>query len=94
VTGREASAAPGHHVLPDPPVREDGRCVVCLKPRRLTKQARKYAGVWLDLDPFCASKCCRKWHGCELPGDRTEAQEQAALDAADHYRAVQQGWVA
>ena len=52
---------------PDPLARPDGRCVVCLKPRKVSAQARKYAGAQLDLDPFCSSRCCRRWHGTELP---------------------------
>jgi len=52
----------------DPPVRADGRCAQCGKPRKLTKQARRYAGYQLDADPFCSTHCCRAYHGTPLPG--------------------------
>ena len=66
-------------VKPDPPVRADGRCAGpgCRKQRTVSEQARKYAGVQLDLDPFCSTRCCRKWHGTELPETGTEAQAEA-----------------
>jgi hypothetical protein len=47
----------------DPPLRPDGRCAVCPKQRKLTAQARKYAGVQLDVDPFCSTECARRYHG-------------------------------
>lgn len=50
-------------------VRADGRCVQCGKPRVITKQARQYAGVQLDMDPFCSSACCRAWHGAPMRAD-------------------------
>lgn len=74
----------------DPPVRADGRCVECGGPRKLTKQARKYAGVALDLDPFCSSRCCRKWHGCEIEERVSEARDEAARRSADAWRAARE----
>lgn len=73
-------------VAGDPPVRADGRCVVCLKPRKLTKQARRYAGAQLDIDPFDSTSCCRKYHGCELDNEASESQVEAARDAAVAFR--------
>lgn len=46
----------------DPPVREDGRCVVCLGPRN-PERSKKYAGDVAHLDPFCSNVCARDWHG-------------------------------
>lgn len=49
-------------VIPDPPVRADGRCYVCLKPRD-PERSRKYAGDVATLDPFCSNVCARAFHG-------------------------------
>ena len=48
---------------PDPSVRDDGRCVVCLGPRKAK------LGNYSDPteDPFCSTGCCRTYHGVELP---------------------------
>ena len=70
----------------DPPVRDDGCCIVCEKPRTITKQVRRYAGVQIDSDPFCSSRCCREWHGTALPGVHHEGRERAGQQAADFYR--------
>lgn len=41
----------------DPPVRTDGRCVVCRGER--PDLAKRY------LDPFCSNDCCRAYYdGC------------------------------
>lgn len=61
----------------DPPRRADGRYFVCPKTIVITEAARKYAGVQLDLDPFCSVGCCRKWHGTELALVGTEEQAAA-----------------
>jgi hypothetical protein len=45
----------------DPPVREDGTCFVCLKPRR-PERSRRYAGDIAVFDPFCSNTCAREWH--------------------------------
>ena len=50
----------------DPPVRDDGLCSVCLKPRR-PERSRKYARLIAEMDPFCSSTCSREWHGNPLP---------------------------
>ena len=49
-------------VRADPPIREDGRCVVCLGPR----QAKR--GNYSDptQDPFCSTPCARRYFGTEL----------------------------
>lgn len=70
---------------PDPPVRADGRCVVCLGPRGvLPKNAisRAPAQVKLELetDPFCSSTCARDWHGNPL--------ETRSIWERDHLRRV------
>ena len=77
----------------DPPVRADGRCAGpgCRKLRKVSEQARKYAGAQLDLDPFCSTTCCRKWHGCELAVVGTEAQTEGDKTSASQVRA-QSGW--
>ena len=46
---------------PDPPVRRDGRCAECGKPR-YPGRSRKYGKGAADLDPFCSTNCARKWH--------------------------------
>lgn len=51
--------------LADPPVRTDGGCAKCFKPRRPERSA-KYGGVAPELDPFCSSECCRAWHGTPI----------------------------
>jgi hypothetical protein len=56
----------------DPPVREDGRCYVCLKPRgvipkTLVKRTAADLAKQLANDPFCSSTCARRYHGTTLP---------------------------
>jgi hypothetical protein len=50
---------------PDPPVRPDKLCYVCLGPRPIPK------GTWAradaETDAFCSVGCCRAFHGCSLP---------------------------
>lgn len=50
----------------DPPVREDGRCFVCLKDRK-PERSRRYAGDIAEFDPFCSMPCARAFYGCSLP---------------------------
>lgn len=69
-------------MIADPPVRKDG---VCARPGCTTKrpvavltgkklaELRRYAGQQIEQDPFCSSRCARKWHGCPL--DREEDEE-------------------
>jgi hypothetical protein len=38
----------------DPPVKKNGKCVVCNSQRPPIAQA---CG-----DPFCSAKCCREWY--------------------------------
>jgi hypothetical protein len=49
----------------DPPVRTDGRCVVCDKPRSPWR-SKRYGKLEAERDPFCSSTCCRVWHGVSL----------------------------
>jgi len=50
----------------DPAVRDDGLCVVCLKPRH-PERSRRYAGDIATFDSFCSSTCAREWHGNPVP---------------------------
>lgn len=50
----------------DPPVREDGKCVVCLKDRK-PERSKRYAGITAELDPFCSNICARAWHENPIP---------------------------
>lgn len=63
---------------PDPPVREDGRCVVCLGkrgrlPKVVTQRAKAILQRELALDPFCSTVCARKWHLTEIKGQPDKA---------------------
>jgi hypothetical protein len=63
---------------PDPPVREDGLCACgCGRKRKLTKQARRYAGQQLDMDPFASADCCRRYHGVAFKTVRDIEQDAA-----------------
>lgn len=50
----------------DPPVRGDGLCAVCLKPRH-PERAAKYAREVAEMDPYCSSTCARAWHENPVP---------------------------
>lgn len=66
-----------HRVESDPPVRTDGRCACgCGKRRKVSKEARRYAGVQLDLDPFASTECCKRFYGVEF-GLTTDDEEVA-----------------
>lgn len=45
----------------DPPVREDGRCLTCLGPRR-PERSQRYAPGIAQFDPWCSNECARAWH--------------------------------
>jgi hypothetical protein len=62
--GPSSSSTPSHRA--DPPVRPDGTCARCGKPRHVNAQVRKYAGHQIDTDPFCSTACCRAHHGTTL----------------------------
>lgn len=47
-------------VIPEPEVRPDGLCTVCLKPRQPVR-SRKYAGLEAERDPFCSNTCARRY---------------------------------
>jgi hypothetical protein len=57
-------------IATDPPVRADGKCYVCGKSRKITKQTRKYAKHAADVDPFCSGNCARRWYGVGCVSDR------------------------
>lgn len=51
----------------DPPVRQDGRCYVCKKPRVVPASRQK--GVPIDVylqDPFCSNMCARTYHDAPM----------------------------
>lgn len=80
--------------MKDPRVRKDGKCVTCKKPKPVLKRSlRKYAGNQYDRDPFCSSRCCRRFHGCELANDHglseevIQAREEAGRRGSSHWRA-------
>ncbi len=58
-------------VKPDPPVRADGRCVVCKKPRVIPKK-EPYRTHALT-DPFDSAPCCMAWHGVTFKTGASEA---------------------
>ena len=52
-------------MIPDPPVREDGRCIVC----RGSREQRHYSKVsreQVKADPFCSRECASEWFGTTL----------------------------
>jgi hypothetical protein len=57
--------------MPEPKPRKDGKCARPGCTRRLprSRNAKRYAGDWLELDPWCSSYCCRAFHGVSIPGD-------------------------
>jgi hypothetical protein len=48
-------------ILADPPLRVDGKCVECRKPRH-PERSQKYAKAAAQADVFCSTACCRAWH--------------------------------
>jgi len=50
----------------DPPVRDDGLCHVCLKPRR-PERSKRYGGAAAEMDSFCSTECARAYHENPLP---------------------------
>ena len=71
----------------DPPVRADNLCAVCESPLPRSKHSRRYAGVQLDVDPFCSTDCCRAYHDVPRPLPVTDRQLAAARDSAARFRA-------
>lgn len=83
----------GHRVAGDPPVRDDGLCACgCGKQRKLTQQARRYAGVQLDLDPFASTECCKAFYGVvfstadEEDPERAEQRRRGGMASAAGFR--------
>jgi hypothetical protein len=52
-------------MIPDPPIRKDSTCAVCLAPRK-PERSKRYARDAAERDAFCSTNCCRKFHGTEL----------------------------
>jgi hypothetical protein len=66
----------------NPPVREDGKCVVDGKDRPpLAVQAS---------DPFCGTLCCRKYHGIVFKSDATSRPNAKKRVRHDLHGGVQQ----
>lgn len=82
---------PSQHVIKtDPPVRTDGKCACgCGRPLRRSKDARKYAGVQLDADPFATSDCCKRFYNVAWatdPDDDEYRERQANAARASMQR--------
>jgi hypothetical protein len=52
----------------EPPVRTDGRCIVCLKQLRIDGLRPLYKAAMRD-EPFCSTECCREWYCIPLPSE-------------------------
>lgn len=65
----------------DPPVREDGLCLVCLGARHPERSARYAKGI-AELDAFCSSTCSRAWHGTSLPASTEYGRPRRLNEAA------------
>lgn len=67
----------------DPPVRANGLCAQCGKPRK--PPARKQRGVdpAVYVDPFCSAECCRAYHNLR-PRQRTQGTSRAAASREGH----------
>jgi hypothetical protein len=50
----------------DPPIRRNGKCIVCGGPRNPSR-SRTYGGTVAELDPFCCTEHCKIWHGVVHP---------------------------
>ena len=90
----------------DPRVRKDGLCAGCRKPRtahRLPAKGKKPGAktatrmdqnLWLSelaKDPWCSSRCCRRYHGVVYQSDEagdklTESRARAGRQSADRFR--------
>lgn len=49
----------------DPPVREDGACIVCGN-ERVTAAIRPLYRAAMRDDPFCSTECARSWWGSSI----------------------------
>lgn len=70
-------------MIDTPPVREDGRCHVCLGrrcvlPKTLVKRTAHDLRMALEADPFCSSTCAREFYGCPLPVVESKGRKKAA----------------
>lgn len=78
----------------DPPIRKDGKCYVCKKPRKpkvgvKTGMPSKHGDpTYLaarKLDPFCSTECCRAFHNQpNLDEQGRRARLEAAKAAGKH----------
>jgi len=68
-----------------PEVRQDGLCVVCLKPRKCDRSV-KYGGSNAEADPFCSTVCARTYYGTLVL--TSKEQEAADDDAVRELRAA------
>lgn len=74
----------------DPPVRTDGRCHVCLGPRKIKPKQRH--GLEAQLDPFCSNVCCRAYHANPLPNRSIwELHHGAAHDDNETINRIMEG---
>lgn len=68
----------------DPPVRADGSCahpgcgqkrpIAVLTGKKLAELVRYAGHAQIEADPFCSTRCARKWHGCPLEPEEDEAR--------------------
>lgn len=72
-------------ILDDPPVRGDGLCVVCEKPRK-PERSRQYGGIEAERDPFCSVTCCREWHKNPVPAALTGGAKRKYDHGVSGYR--------
>ena len=92
---RESDAA---FLRRDPRVRKDGLCAGCGQPRHhkrtkatgpttlqpnATRLARHVWEYELEKDPFCSSRCARKFHGTQLASDTDELTDVRAASGRE-----------
>jgi hypothetical protein len=72
----------GLSTKPNPPVRADGRCYVCKKPRRDPVKGTLIPQLaqMLAEDPFCTEACAKTFHGQPVTkGREKEAETEEAV---------------
>jgi hypothetical protein len=68
-----------------PPVREDGLCACgCGRTLPRSPGARRYAGAFLDLDPFATARCARTYFGTLPPETPAQRSAREAASASGH----------
>jgi hypothetical protein len=88
-------------MIADPAVRKDGLCAcgcgktrpIATKDVKLQRRLRRYAGDQAVSDPFATSRCARRYHGCEIDGERGVDDEilDRRAEAARQGRALSRG---